>query len=66
MANTGQVCIAAKRFIVDEKIFDKYVEALIEEIKNTYVVGDPLDPKVNVGPLARPDLLENLKSQVID
>ena len=64
VANTGQVCIAAKRFIIDEKIYDEYLEALIEELKTNYVVGDPSDPKVNVGPMARPDLLEELKEQL--
>ncbi len=64
--NTGQVCCAGKRFIVDERIYDQYMEALMQELKTKYVVGDPMDPKVNLGPLARPDLLAQLKSQVED
>lgn len=64
VANTGQVCIAAKRFIVDEKVYARYLEALVEELKQNYVVGDPCDPKVNVGPMARPDLLDGFKKQL--
>lgn len=40
------------------------MEALIEELKTNYVVGDPSDPKVNVGPMARIDILESLQSQL--
>lgn len=64
VANTGQVCIAAKRFLVDERVYDQYLSALINELKTNYFVGDPTDPKVNVGPMARPDLLEGLKEQL--
>ncbi len=64
MVNTGQVCIAAKRFFVAEKVYDQFVDALKAELKQNYVVGDPLDLKVNVGPIARPDLLDELKTQL--
>jgi len=60
--NSGQSCIAAKRFIVvgDAEPFTREMVAVMREL----VVGDPTDRKVNVGPLARLDLLESLDSQV--
>jgi len=63
MLNAGQVCISAKRFIVEEPIFDQFVagqKALLEKM----VLGDPLDEKTEMGPMARPDLLENIDRQV--
>jgi succinate-semialdehyde dehydrogenase / glutarate-semialdehyde dehydrogenase len=61
--NSGQSCIAAKRFIVDETIADRFEEELVrrmEELK----MGDPLDRSTEVGPLARADLLDDLDDQV--
>lgn len=63
MNNTGQTCIAAKRFIVEKSAADDF----LNEVFNNYMTlkaGDPNDESVNLGPLARPDLLENLQSQV--
>ncbi len=63
MINAGQSCIAAKRWIVHEKVADAFQTAclkFISEIK----VGDPKDPATTLGPLARRDLLENLERQV--
>jgi succinate-semialdehyde dehydrogenase/glutarate-semialdehyde dehydrogenase len=60
--NSGQSCIAAKRFIIvgDAEPFTREMVAAMRELG----VGDPTDRKVNVGPLARLDLLESLDSQV--
>ena len=60
--NTGQSCIAAKRFIIvgDADRFGREIARLSAELK----VGDPTDRSVQIGPLARLDLLENLASQV--
>ena len=60
--NTGQSCIAAKRFIVVQhaEAFAKHMASAMAEMK----VGDPLDRSVAIGPLARLDLLETLESQV--
>jgi succinate-semialdehyde dehydrogenase/glutarate-semialdehyde dehydrogenase len=63
MLNAGQSCIAAKRFIVVEskvKEFEEQQAALMREMK----VGDPLDETVQVGPLARADLADELDEQV--
>ncbi len=63
LANAGQACIAAKRFVVQEKVYDDFRDRLAEELQ-TYAWGSPLDPSVRLGPLARPDLLHNLERQV--
>jgi len=63
MINAGQSCIAAKRFIVVEDIHDLFLEKvsiLIEKLK----AGNPELADTNIGPLARPDLLEDLDEQV--
>jgi succinate-semialdehyde dehydrogenase/glutarate-semialdehyde dehydrogenase len=63
MLNTGQSCIAAKRLILSEKIFDKFEELFVQAVRDLKV-GDPKDPATNIGPLAREDLLQNLIRQV--
>jgi succinate-semialdehyde dehydrogenase / glutarate-semialdehyde dehydrogenase len=61
--NNGQSCIAAKRFIIQEGVYDKFREAFVEEMKKL-TVGDPLSEETDVGPLARKDLLEEVEQQV--
>jgi len=61
--NTGQSCIAAKRFIVAERIAGPFVEALRAELESL-VAGDPMDPGTRLGPMAREDLLLDLDRQV--
>ena len=63
MINTGQSCIAAKRFIVDRTIAAPFAEAMAAALA-AYTFGDPIDEAVNFGPLARPDLAQNLQAQV--
>ncbi len=63
--NCGQVCIAAKRFILVDSIADEFVEAFkaaVEGIKP----GDPLDEASQMGPMARLDLRDELHQQVED
>jgi succinate-semialdehyde dehydrogenase/glutarate-semialdehyde dehydrogenase len=61
--NNGQSCIAAKRFIVVESIADEFERRFAKGVEDL-VVGDPMDPKTQVGPLARRDLLDTLERQV--
>jgi succinate-semialdehyde dehydrogenase/glutarate-semialdehyde dehydrogenase len=60
--NSGQSCIAAKRFIVVGP--SSAFEQRLTEVMRSMRLGDPLDRKTQVGPLARLDLLENLHDQV--
>lgn len=63
MVNTGQSCIAAKRFIVMEKIAHEFL-TLFKDGLEAMRLGDPLDSATEVGPLARIDLAEQLEDQV--
>ena len=61
--NTGQSCIATKRIIVDEQIADAFTERLVAGVGRLRT-GDPTEPDVTVGPLARGDLRDALARQV--
>jgi len=61
--NTGQSCIAAKRFIVHDKIFDEFTRRFVERM-SALAVGDPLDERTEIGPLATPRILADLDDQV--
>jgi acyl-CoA reductase-like NAD-dependent aldehyde dehydrogenase len=61
--NNGQSCIAAKRFIVVDAVADEFARRFAMGVEDL-TVGDPMDPKTQVGPLARRDLLETLERQV--
>ena len=62
-SNAGQICIAAKRIIVVEAVYTKFEKLILEKAKR-YIMGDPLDPQTNLGPLARADLRDKLHDQV--
>jgi succinate-semialdehyde dehydrogenase / glutarate-semialdehyde dehydrogenase len=61
--NNGQSCIAAKRFIVDERIADAFERKFVERMA-ALRVGDPLDDATDVGPLATAEVREALEEQV--
>ena len=63
LINSGQSCIAAKRFVVVESRRAE-LERLVVDLMAAAVVGDPLDEATNVGPLARADLRVELHDQV--
>lgn len=61
--NNGQSCIAAKRFIVDERVADEFAQRFADAVR-VLQVGDPASRDTNVGPLARGDLRDTLERQV--
>jgi len=63
MLNCGQSCIAAKRFILVEGIYDEFVSRFTQGVRKLKS-GDPMDDATQVGPLARKDLAAELQSQV--
>ena len=63
--NTGQSCIAAKRFIVVESVAQEFERKFVEAAAKLRV-GDPLDAQTQVGPMARGDLRDALQQQVRD
>ena len=63
LLNNGQSCIGAKRFILEETVADEFERRFLEKFQ-TLKVGDPMDENTDVGPLATPDILEDLDKQV--
>ncbi|OYP97589.1 succinate-semialdehyde dehydrogenase [Pseudomonas mandelii] len=63
--NTGQVCAAAKRLIVEQGIVEEFTRKFVEATRNL-VVGDPLAADTYIGPMARFDLRDELDQQVRD
>lgn len=61
--NNGQSCIAAKRFIVVEEVYDEFLESLKQKFSDL-VVGDPMNEEVDVGPQADEDLMMSMHKQV--
>jgi succinate-semialdehyde dehydrogenase/glutarate-semialdehyde dehydrogenase len=61
--NNGQSCIAAKRFVVHERIYDRFERDMVARMA-ALKVGDPMDPSTDVGPLATGAELEKLAGQV--
>ena len=65
LLNAGQSCIAAKRFIVVDEVYTNFLEHFTDKM-NEARFGDPCDPEISMGPLARTDLRDELHQQVID
>jgi succinate-semialdehyde dehydrogenase/glutarate-semialdehyde dehydrogenase len=63
LINAGQSCIGAKRFIVADKIYDQFKNEFVRLMREAKY-GDPLNPETAIGPLARPDLRDELHQQV--
>lgn len=61
--NNGQSCISAKRFIVHQAIYEAFTRRFVDGMA-ALKVGDPLDLTTDVGPLATPDILTDLETQV--
>jgi succinate-semialdehyde dehydrogenase / glutarate-semialdehyde dehydrogenase len=61
--NNGQSCIAAKRFIVHEQVYDRFESEFVAAMKRLRV-GDPLDPSIDIGPLATEQILTDVEDQV--
>ncbi|WP_064198123.1 MULTISPECIES: aldehyde dehydrogenase family protein [Emticicia] len=63
--NNGQSCCAVERIYVHEKVYDRYVEAFVKEVKS-YKIGQPTEEGVYVGALSRKSQLDFLENQVQD
>ncbi len=61
--NAGQSCIAAKRIIVEDSVYDQLI-AKLEQRLSALSVGDPSLPENKIGPIARDDLRQNLHRQI--
>ena len=65
MINNGQSCIAAKRFIVHQAIYDRFLEKFVASVSKVRI-GDPIDEKTELGPLATSAIRDELDQQVKD
>jgi succinate-semialdehyde dehydrogenase/glutarate-semialdehyde dehydrogenase len=65
LLNSGQSCIAAKRFVVVKKALKRFEEMLVDQMRSKKM-GDPLDETNEIGPQARSDLRNHLHRQVVD
>ena len=63
LINSGQSCVAAKRLIAVEDIYDEFIEAVFH-MMNEKKVGDPFNSATDIGPMAREDLRDELHDQV--
>ncbi len=61
--NNGQSCIAAKRFIVARAVYDQFEQGFVDEMR-ALRVGDPLEENTDIGPLATPQIVNDLEEQV--
>ena len=65
LINNGETCVAAKRFIVVDSLYDDFRERIVKKFADAKS-GDPMDDDSDLGPLARKDLQEKLHEQVED
>jgi succinate-semialdehyde dehydrogenase / glutarate-semialdehyde dehydrogenase len=63
MVNTGQSCIAAKRFLIADTIYSEFINRFVQGIEDLKV-GDPFDPATDIGPLAAENILRGVDGQV--
>jgi succinate-semialdehyde dehydrogenase / glutarate-semialdehyde dehydrogenase len=61
--NTGQSCIAGKRFIIADEIYEQFLQQFVERMR-ALRVGDPMDPETELGPLATEHILQGVNDQV--
>jgi succinate-semialdehyde dehydrogenase/glutarate-semialdehyde dehydrogenase len=65
LLNAGQSCIAAKRFIVVDDVYAQFLEHFTHAMNEAHF-GDPCEPEITMGPMARTDLRDELHQQVVD
>ncbi|MGC9342225.1 MAG: NAD-dependent succinate-semialdehyde dehydrogenase [Bacteroidales bacterium] len=63
LQNGGQSCIAAKRFLIEEPVYDDFIEGLKKRISEL-VIGDPMEEKTDMGPLSSEAQAEQVEDQV--
>jgi succinate-semialdehyde dehydrogenase/glutarate-semialdehyde dehydrogenase len=61
--NSGQSCIAAKRFFIADEVYDKFLAQFVERM-GALKIGDPLDETTEIGPLATEQILNGVQEQV--
>lgn len=64
-SNCGQICIATKRVILMDKIYDEYIKRLVPRVKELNI-GDPMDPHTDIGPLIDEEAAQKVETLVND
>ncbi|MBB5645993.1 NAD-dependent succinate-semialdehyde dehydrogenase [Pedobacter cryoconitis] len=64
LTNSGQSCIAAKRFVVEESVIAEFTQLFLDKM-NKKILGNPLEMNTDIGPMARIDLRDELHEQVV-
>ncbi|WP_108666213.1 NAD-dependent succinate-semialdehyde dehydrogenase [Euzebya rosea] len=65
IVNNGETCVAAKRFVVVDDVYEAFRDAFVERM-SAIEPGDPTDPKAKLGPMARTELRDTLHQQVTE
>jgi succinate-semialdehyde dehydrogenase / glutarate-semialdehyde dehydrogenase len=65
LMNAGQVCISAKRFLVEASVMDEFINETLSLMQNLKL-GDPMDLQTDIGPMARPDLVDQIEKQLYE
>ena len=60
--NNGETCVSAKRFVVTDAVYDKFIEAFVEQMKSVKM-GDPMDEDTQLGPLSSEQQFKDVKEQ---
>ena len=63
--NSGQSCCGIERIYVDARVYDRFVAGFVD-LTNKYVLGDPLDPAVTLGPMVRSAAADFVRGQIAD
>jgi len=63
--NCGQSCCAIERIYIHEGVYDDFLDAFLDAV-GKFIIGDPMDEKTQLGPLARPQQLDVLEDQMTD
>ena len=61
--NSGQSCIAAKRFVIADEIYERFLEQFVDRMR-ALKIGDPMGPQTELGPLATEHILQGVHDQV--
>lgn len=63
--NSGQSCCSLERIYVAEEVHDEFVKA-VQDVLKGYILGDPTDPKTNIGPVVSKRSAETIRSHIQD
>lgn len=63
-SNSGQICLCGSRILVEESIYDRFLESFLAKVQTNVKLGDPTDPKTTMGPVTSFQHLSKIESMV--